>query len=75
MRRKDLEILNNLMVIVQLSGFRLGKDKKSKSAGYTQRETMDDYGFVTPSGQSVDVESIAEYEVSERFEQMLVSLG
>ena len=60
------------------AGFRLGKDKKSKSTTSAPRNLQpEEHGFGGPNGdpfpEVVDVDSIAEYEVNERFEQMLVS--
>ena len=60
------------------AGLRLGKDKKIKSTSSAPRTVQaEDHGFVRPNGdpssESVDVYSIADFEVSERFEQMLVS--
>lgn len=60
------------------AGFRLGKDKKHKSTSSAPRTLPpEEQGYVGPNGdpfpEVLDVDSIAEYEVNERFEQMLVS--
>lgn len=55
-----------------------GKGKKSKSTSEARKGPSEDYRMGGANGDAisdrVDVESIADYEVNERFEKMLVSI-
>lgn len=62
-----------------MGALRIGKEKKHKSTSSAPKQsTVDEHGgFGGPNGDTftefVDVHSIADYEVNERYEQMLVS--
>lgn len=55
-----------------------GKGKKSKSTSEARKGPSEDYRMGGANGDAisdrVDVESIADFEVNERFEKMLVSI-
>ena len=85
----EKKVISNLPIpiqctifLLQLGGFlrpSSSKDKKNKSTSSApSRSSIDqEAGFGGPNGDPfhdrVDVDAIAEYEVNERFEQMLVS--
>ena len=70
--------LSNFQLDKMGAGFRLGKEKKHKSTSSAPRPPLSEEPGNgghngDPFQEGLDVDSIAEFEVNERFEQMLVS--